>query len=233
MATSTLFVILVGVMIALLQVALAGGGGPTAGGRWPRTLAVALLYLVLPAWLAMSGHLDAQVGPVPLAMPLILGLTVLTVAASFSAAGHRVATALPLAALVGLQVFRLPLELLLHRLAAAGEIPMVMTYAGWNFDIVTGLTALVLGLWLVRGRVPTALVLGWNVMGLVLLVTIVTISVLAAPGPLQRFTDGPPNLLPVCFPYVWLPTVLVQLALAGHLLVFRRLRMIPSGRAWG
>jgi len=36
--------------------------------------------------------------------------------------------------------------------------------------------------------------------------------------------DGPPNTLPSAFPFVWLPTFLVQLALAGHLILFRRLR---------
>lgn len=40
----------------------------------------------------------------------------------------------------------------------------------------------------------------------------------------RSFSDGPPNLLPSTFPYVWLPTFLVQLALFGHLLLFRRLR---------
>jgi hypothetical protein len=33
--------------------------------------------------------------------------------------------------------------------------------------------------------------------------------------------NDPANLLPSTFPYVWLPTFLVQAALFGHLLVFR------------
>ena len=51
-----------------------------------------------------------------------------------------------------------------------------------------------------------------------------TIAVLSTPVPFRRFLDDPPNLLPSLFPYVWLPTFLVQVALAGHVLVFRRLR---------
>jgi hypothetical protein len=41
---------------------------------------------------------------------------------------------------------------------------------------------------------------------------------------IPRFLDDPPNRLPSLFPYVWLPAFLVQVALAGHVLVFRRLR---------
>ncbi len=64
----------------------------------------------------------------------------------------------------------------------------------------------------------------WNLLGLALLINIVTIAVLSTPVPFRRFLEDPPNRLPSLFPYVWLPTFLVQVALAGHVLVFRRLR---------
>ena len=96
-----------------------------------------------------------------------------------------------------------------------------MTYSGINFDIVSGLTAGALALWIATGRKTGPVVVAWNVMGIVLLATIVTIAVLATPVPFRRFTEGPANLLPGSFPYVWLPTFLVQMALLGHLLVFR------------
>jgi hypothetical protein len=41
---------------------------------------------------------------------------------------------------------------------------------------------------------------------------------------MHRFPGQPPNLLPSAFPWVWLPSFLVQVALGSHLLVFRRLR---------
>ena len=78
-------------------------------------------------------------------------------------------------------------------------------------------------MWLARGGRSRGLVLAWNVLGFVLLANIVTIAVLSTPVPFRRFTEGPANLLPGLLPYVWLPSFLVQLALAGHLLVFRRL----------
>ena len=50
---------------------------------------------------------------------------------------------LPIAALVGVQAFRLPLELVLARWKNQGVIPVQMTFEGHNFDIVTGVLALV------------------------------------------------------------------------------------------
>jgi len=45
--------------------------------------------------------------------------------------------------------------------------------------------------------------------------------------PFRSFTSGPPNLLPSTFPFIWLPTFLVQAALFGHLVVFRALGKRP------
>jgi hypothetical protein len=68
---------------------------------------------------------------------------------------------------------------------------------------------------------------GWNLIGFVLLGNIVVIAVLSTPVPFRQFTEGPPNLLPSTFPYVWLPSFLVQVALGSHPLVFRQVRVGP------
>ena len=110
----------------------------------------------------------------------------------------------------------------------SGAIPVVMTYSGGNFVILSGLSAAVLGLVLLRRDLPARVLLAWNVMGLLLLINIVTVAILSTPLPFRVFTEGPPNLLPSTFPLVWLPTVLVQLALFGHRLLFRRLRSMAA-----
>jgi hypothetical protein len=188
-------------------------------------LAVLLAYLVIPGVLAKSGALD-RYSPLP-APPLVLlaGLGLLTAGFVFSPLGSRLAIGVSVGAVVALQAFRIPVELLLHRLYAEGAVPVQMTYSGRNFDVITGVTGLVLGAWLLSGRTaPRGLVLVWNVLGLALLVNIIGIAMLSAPVPFRRFTEGPPNLLPSTFPYVWLPSFLVQVALGSHLLVFRQLR---------
>ena len=62
---------------------------------------------------------------------------------------------------------------------------------------------------------------GWNIFGLVLLANIVTIAILSMPTEFRIFMNEPANIFVAHIPYVWLPTVLVQTALLGHLLLFR------------
>lgn len=193
------------------------------------TLAILLAYLAIPSALARLGMLS-RYDPLPApALLLLLGLTLLTVAIVFSPLGARIAAEIALGAIVALQAFRIPVELLLHRLYLEGAVPIQMTYLGRNFDVISGITGLVLGLWLLSRRpTPRGVVLAWNLLCLALLVNIVAVAVLSTPVPFRRFTEGPPNLLPSTLPYIWLPSFLVQVALGSHLLVFRQLRGRPT-----
>lgn len=223
-ATAVLFAGLVLVTAALVARGLRRAAvGPGA------MAALLLAYLALPGFLAWRGTLD-RYDPLPApALLLFLGLGILTTALVFSPVGTRLAAGVSVGAVVALQGFRIPVELLLHRLCVEGAIPAAMTYAGRNFDIVAGFTGLLLGAWMLRGRqVSRGVLAGWNILGLVLLANIVTVAVLSTPTPFRRFTEGPPNLLPSTFPFVWLPSFLVQVALGSHLLVFRQLRRRPS-----
>ena len=207
--------------------------GPFIGAAWKVSRAVAIavpvFWLAVPAALAGLGFLDRYTLPAP-GFVLVAVLTIGTVVLAFSGFGARLAAGVPLALLIGYQAFRVPLEWVLHRLYTEGVIPVQMTYAGRNFDIVTGILAIALALWLARGRHAPWLVMAWNVLGLALLINIVTIAILSTPTPFRYFTDGPANRLPGVFPYVWLPTFLVQAALFGHLLVFRRSPYSASAR---
>jgi hypothetical protein len=227
MTTEALFVAVVLAVAAIFIYAvlkmLPSRGRPDRG-RFGIMMVVLVFWLAVPAVLASRGVLD-RYSPLPAPGFVLLGLITLgTIALAFSPFGSRFATGIPLAGLVGYQVFRVPLEWVLHRLYSEGVIPVQMTYAGQNFDVATGLLAAALGLWLWAGRRTVWLVVAWNIIGLVLLVNIVTIAILSTPVPFRYFTNDPANLLPSTFPYVWLPTFLVQAALFGHLLVFRAIR---------
>ena len=159
--------------------------------------------------------------PPPFAL-LVVGILGLTVALACTKYGRRLALGLPLWALVGIQGFRLPLELAMHAMYERGVMPEQMSYSGRNFDIVTGITALAVA-WLVfSGRVGRRVVLTWNILGLLLVLNVVTVGILSTPR-FRLFGDDRLNVFVTHAPFVWLPAVMVLAALAGHLIVFRAL----------
>lgn len=139
--------------------------------------------------------------------------------------GARLVQYLPVAWLVGFQAFRLPLELVLHSWYEQGTLPVQMTFAGANLDIVTGFAAL--GCWALMtftawGRnARWALALTFNVLGSGLLLNVVSIAVMSAPWPMRSYINDPPVLLLFHAPYTWILPVCVAAALVGHVLVFR------------
>lgn len=182
-----------------------------------------IVGLVVPGLLAAGGFLD-RYHPLPAPVFILVAIVaVVNVVLMVSRVGAALVSSVSLTWLVGFQAFRIPVEWWLHRGFIEGFVPVQMTYAGRNFDVVSGLTALGLALWLAVGRPHKAIVMAWNILGLALLANIVAVAVLSTPVPFRGFPDGPPNLLPSTLPFVWLPTFLVQAALAGHLLVFRAL----------
>ncbi len=181
-----------------------------------------LLLTVLAAAGGLLRRFDAVPPPFFL---LVLGVTALGVAVPCSPLGTRLVRGLPLWVLVGSQVFRFPLELVMHRAYLEGVMPVQMSYSGRNYDIVTGITAGLLGWWLGRGRVPRGVVAGWNVLGFVLLVNIVTVAIVSTPR-FRWFGDDRLNTFVAYPPFVWLPAVLVTAALIGHILVWRKLRTL-------
>jgi hypothetical protein len=184
------------------------------------TLVVSFAWMGITWILAANGTFtDWHSTPPPFGL-LVLAIVVISCAVAFSAFGRRLASFLPLWALVGVQAFRLPLELAMHGMYEAGIMPVQMSYSGRNFDIVTGATAILVAA-LVRRRIAgRTLVAAWNVLGLALLVNVVTVAILGTPR-FQYFGREHLNEWVTQPPFVWLPAVMVLAALAGHLLIFR------------
>jgi hypothetical protein len=185
----------------------------------------AVFYLSVIAAVALSGVLARlELRPPPF---LLLAMGTLSVAlfVALSPVGARLARGLPLWALVGYQAFRFPLELLMHRAANDGLMPSVMSWNGYNYDIVSGISGLLLGATLLVRAVPRWLVVAWNLLGSVLLAVITTIAIAASPI-FRAFGDQQLNLWVTRFPYTWM-VVMVAAALFGHVLLTRRLRFEP------
>jgi hypothetical protein len=214
--------VLVAAVAALFVAATWASAPPGAASRQATRAAVGIGAIgLVGAAAALSGILSDTTRRPPAMLFVLLLSVAATVSAARSSFGARVAR-LPLWALVGAQAFRLPLELVMHRAAQAGVMPSEMTFGGLNYDIVTGASALLLGVALYRGKVLLPLVTAWNVMGSVLLAIIVGVAFAAMPF-IGAFGPEHVNTWVLRFPYVWLPTILVQAALFGHIVIFRRL----------
>jgi hypothetical protein len=216
--------VLVGiVLLGLRRVLARSSWEPAAQQRlWLTTALVLTDWLAALAAIAGSGFLlDFQSLPPHLLLVLLPPLVALVVV-SRSRCFKELLPLVPPTWVVGLQSFRIMVELGLWLLFLNGTIPARMTFEGHNFDVLTGLTAPVAAVLLAR-RAPRWLLVGWNVTGLGLLLTIVVTAALSAPTPFRHFFDGPANTIIGQFPVVWLPGFLVPLAYWLHVISLRQL----------
>jgi len=183
------------------------------------TLTVAgatLVWLALLSVPVAAGVLEER--PMPRLMLFFLAANLAALFAGLSPLGRRLA-ALPLPALVLFQAFRLPLELVLHAWAVQGAIPVTMTWSGANFDVVTGLAALVFAPLASRSRAAAWAV---NLIGIALLLNVGRVAVLSSPLPFA-WNVAPPLTLAFHLPYAWIGPVCVAGALLGHVVLTRAL----------
>jgi hypothetical protein len=223
------------ILLPMLVAAVAVLG--TAKALWDRKSTHWLEWVAAAAPIGAMGMswtlaVDGLIARFELRPPPLFALTLACVALWVGLAASKVGDAvsqLPLHALVGFHAFRFPLELLMHAAARADVMPPQMSFSGWNFDIISGVTALGMARLVALGRAPRALLLAWNALGSVLLLTIIVIAIASAPPFLAFGTDRLHANTWVAFaPFVWLPTVLVAAACAGHVVLWRRLlRPVP------
>jgi hypothetical protein len=182
------------------------------------------LWLGAQSALVVSGRLTS----LPLnGLPLFFGpILVIWIGLALSPVGLRLATTIPIVALVGFQAFRLPLELVLHSWFTQGTIPESMTWSGQNWDIVSGLVALICAPFAGRYRVAARFA---NIVGFALLLNVMRVAVLSAPVPFGWNTQ-PPLLLAFHLPYALIGPVCVGGSLFGHIVLTRALWRRSSPR---
>lgn len=113
---------------------------------------------------------------------------------------------------------------------ALGELPAVFAVPAGVGDIAVGVAAPFVAWRLTRGTGRRAAT-RFNVMGILDLVVAVGIGVLAGLGPDQVIPAAPSTLALAELPLVLIPTTVVPLALALHVVSLRRLRTAPDGTA--
>jgi len=219
----------VAVVIPLLAV-LVVAAAAAALSRFASSRAAVAFVVGAVAWAGVSGGLaasgilgrfEARPPPILLFMAVLL---VGSVALGLSSTGGLLASRVPLVGLVGVQAFRLPLELAMHQAATDGIMPVELSFSGYNFDIVTGVLAIVVVVAWRAGLLRRWMLWLANIVGIAALLAIVAIALLTSPM-LHAFGTDPAHLNTWVaeVPYVWLPAILVAFAVAGHVVITRAL----------
>lgn len=183
-------------------------------------ISILLAILIFQGILSFNGFYQVPLRIPVLVMPSLL-IIIILLSGKFS---KKWLPAVSLPWLTALQVIRIPVEMVLFWLYKEKQIPVNMTFEGWNYDILSGITALPM-VWLALNNRSTAkrILLVWNSICLGLLITIVTIAVLSAKLPIQQWGFDQPNVAIQHFPFAWLPSVIVPIVLMAHLISIRLL----------
>jgi hypothetical protein len=191
---------------------------------------IALTFALLTAWLAASAViafngtlLDFAAVP-PKLMLVVIPPALAVIYISSSARVSRMLGVIPRAWLVYIQAFRIFIELGLWLLFINNIIPVQMTFEGLNYDVLIGLSALLIGYYCLSARKwPRIAAVLWNIAGILMVTNIFIIALLSAPGPLRQFYNEPANTMVAYFPFVWLPAFIVPFAYLMHILSIKQI----------
>lgn len=182
------------------------------------------IWLIAQGLIAATGfYTNTQVLPprflLTIAPPTLLMLVIFNIQK-----GKAFIDQLDLKALTILHIIRIPVEFTLFALYTYKTIPEIMTFEGRNLDILSGITApIVYYFAFVKQIWVKPILLIWNSICIGLLINIVSIAILSAPFPFQKFGIDQPNIAVLYFPFIWLPCCVVPLVLFAHLAAFRLL----------
>lgn len=169
---------------------------------------------------------------------MLLGMLpalILLGAFAFSGWGMRCTQEIDLRWLTLCHSVRVFVELVLAVLYQHGAMSVLVTYHGFNFDILSGMTAPVMAILLFKdGKLkwPRGLLI-WNVVCLLLLLVVIATAILSTPSPLQRWSFDQPNIAILHWPFCLLPAFVAPMMVGGHVLAIRKLwhgEIINAGR---
>ena len=180
-------------------------------------LIVFVAIMILQGLIAFTGfYAVTNVSP-PRFPLLLLPSLIIMIVFLFSAKGKRMMKELSLKKLHWIHVVRLPVELLLHWLYIEKLVPRAMTYDGFNYDIISGITApLIIAFAFRKNSYNRPALIAWNIFCLLLLFNIISIAIVSAESPFQQIAFSQPNRAVIYFPFVWLPSCIVPVVLFAH-----------------
>lgn len=113
-----------------------------------------------------------------------------------------------------LHTVRIPVEIVLVYLFYNGMIPQIMTFEGWNFDILIGITAPLVTFFFLKNR---KVLIFWNFIGLIFIINILVLGLLSGELPFQQFAFDQPNKAVQFYPFILLPAIIVPIVIYTHI----------------
>ena len=215
-----LFIAFVAILVALLAVTISRLRG--SGLQTPALLGL-LTWIGYATAMGYWGAGRSGSGTPPLPVLFIVPAVVLVLFMVRSSFAGRLAGGLPPSVFIGLESFRIVVELFLHQLWLEGLVPRMLTFEGANFDIVIGASAPLIAWLLSSRRIGRRVGIAWSVAGILVLLNVIVRSVLTTPGPTHLITSDLANRAVTQFPYTFIPAFLAPLAMLLHVLSIRAL----------
>ena len=190
--------------------------------------------LAITGWMLVLGLLAnrqvfAAAGLPPRPMFTVLFGLLVILALSFTTTGKRILQVTPLHWLVFFQAFRIGVELWFWHAYKTEVFPRLMTFEGANLDIIAGILALLAGfLILKQPRQARVIATVFNIAGILILLNTLRVAALSMPSPIQQYPFDE-RLLLLGQPYfIYLPGILVVLALGLHILSLRQVYLLSK-----
>jgi hypothetical protein len=195
----------------------------------PASFRIILIWILLQGVLGLTGfYQNPHKFPPPISLLLFPPVLIIIILFT-TTGGQRFIDQLKPGVLTRLHIVRIPVEIVLYLLYLNHQVPGIMTFAGGNYDIISGFTAPFIYYYgFVKKTFGRVILLCWNFICLGLLLNIIVRAVLSSPSPFQKLAFDQPNIAILHFPYNWLPSVIVPLVLFSHLVCIRSLfRTVP------
>ena len=195
-----------------------------ASGNSKPLLMGILAWMLFQATISLTGFYQILNSMPPRFLLLIGPGIIISILLFVTKWGKEFIDKLDLKTLTIMHSIRIPVEITLYFVYLTGLIPVLMTFEGNNFDIISGITApLIFYFGFIIKKLNRTALLIWNILCSGLLLNVVVIALLSAQTPFQKLAFDQPNIGVTFFPFVWLPSVVVPIVLIGHLAAIRQL----------
>lgn len=183
-------------------------------GRDKRVLYFSLAWIICVGAVSYSGYFENTLASPPRFIIIVIGAIGLALFWTKKMKNNKVNPHF----LIAVHTIRLPVELFLYHLFLEKKVPILMTYKGYNFDILMGISAIIILLYVFisKKQLSRTFMKVWNILGIFFLLFIVIIAILSAPLPLQQLAFDQPNIALTQYPFIFLPAFIVPVVFVSH-----------------